>query len=46
MVSWTKDGRERWSLDDAAGFTSSPVIGRNRLYVGNRQGRILAIGGC
>ncbi|MFM8409800.1 MAG: PQQ-binding-like beta-propeller repeat protein [Alphaproteobacteria bacterium] len=46
LVSWTKDGRERWSLDDAAGFTSSPVIGRNRLYVGNRQGRILAIGGC
>ena len=32
--------------DDPGGFASSPVIGRNRLYVGNRQGRVVAIGGC
>ncbi len=46
LISWTKDGRERWRKDDPGGFTSSPVIGKNRLYVGNRQGRIFAIGGC
>ena len=46
LVSWTKDGVERWRKFDASGFTSSPVIGNGRLYVGNRNGKIYAIGGC
>lgn len=46
IASLAPDGSLRWKLPVGDDFQAGPILGRDRLYAGTRNGLLFAVGGC